>query len=120
VAAVKRSHAPVFWLLFGAGGLLCALLGPALVVVTGIAGPRGWLPGDPFAYARVLRFAQHGGARAFVFAVIALFAWHAMHRLLHSLHDVGIPIGTPSKCACYGGALLITVVAGGGLLAIGS
>jgi fumarate reductase subunit D len=114
---MRRSNAPVFWLLFGAGGLLSALLGPALVFVTGIAAPLGWLPGDPFAYPHLLRFAQHGWARAFVFAVIALFAWHAMHRLLHSLHDVGIPIGTASKCACYGGALLITVVAGWRLMA---
>ena len=26
-----RSHAPIFWLLFGAGGMLSALLGPMLV-----------------------------------------------------------------------------------------
>jgi fumarate reductase subunit D len=117
---VKRSNAPVFWLLFGAGGLLSALLGPALVLVTGIAAPLGWLPGDPFAYARLLGFVQHGWAKAFVFVVIALFAWHAMHRLLHSLHDVGLPLGAASKAACYGGALLVTVAAAGGLLALGS
>jgi len=117
---VKRSNAPVFWLLFGAGGLLSALLGPALVIVTGLAAPLGWLPGDPFAYPRMLRFAQHGLAKAFVFAVIALFAWHAMHRLLHSLHDVGIPLSAASKALCYGGALLITLVAAWGLLAIGT
>jgi fumarate reductase subunit D len=115
---VRRSNAPVFWLLFGAGGLLSALLGPGLVVVTGIAAPLGWLPGDPLAYPHVLRFVQHGLGKAFVFAVIALFAWHAMHRLLHSLHDVGIALGTASKCACYGTALAITLVAGAGLLAI--
>ena len=39
---MKRSNAPVFWLLFGAGGMLCALLGTALVFITGIAVPFGW------------------------------------------------------------------------------
>src|SRR4029079_6144528 len=40
--AMRRSNAPVFWLLFGAGGMLCALLGPVLVFITGLAVPLGW------------------------------------------------------------------------------
>ena len=39
---MRRSNAPVFWLLFGAGGMLSALLGAALVSITGIAAPLGW------------------------------------------------------------------------------
>ena len=39
---MKRSNAPIFWLLFGAGGMLAALLGPVLVAITGIAVPLGW------------------------------------------------------------------------------
>ena len=117
---MKRSNAPIFWLLFGAGGMLSALLGTVLVFITGIAVPLGWPPpGDLLSYPRMLAFAQHVLGKAFLFLVIALFAWHAMHRILHSLHDVGIRIGAMSKLACYGTALLLTVVAGGGLLAIG-
>ena len=33
---MKRSNAPIFWLLFGAGGMLSALLGTALVLITGL------------------------------------------------------------------------------------
>jgi fumarate reductase subunit D len=119
VAAMKRSNAPVFWLLFGAGGMLSAVLGSALVFITGIAAPLGWTPGEPMAYARMLAFARNWVGKGFIFAVIALFAWHAMHRLLHSLHDVGIPLSTASKLACYGTALVVTAVAAWGLLAIG-
>jgi fumarate reductase subunit D len=117
---MKRSNAPIFWLLFGAGGMLSALLGPALVFITGVAAPLGWTPGELLSYSRMFAFARHGLGKAFLFAVIALFAWHAMHRILHSLHDVGIPIGTASKLACYGTALAVTVVAGWSLIAIGT
>ena len=34
---MKRSNAPIFWLLFGAGGMLSALLGSMLIFITGIA-----------------------------------------------------------------------------------
>jgi fumarate reductase subunit D len=116
---MKRSHAPVFWLLFGAGGMLSALLGAALVFVTGIAVPLGWpLPADLLGYPRMLAFAQNGLGKAFVFVVIALFAWHAMHRLYHSLHDVGVHAGTAAKLACYGIALVLTVVSAWSLLAV--
>lgn len=117
---MKRSNAPVFWLLFGAGGMLCALLGTALVFITGIAVPLGWpLPADAMAYPRMLALAQSIPGKAALFLVIALFAWHAAHRIFHSLHDVGIQGGTTAKLACYGGALAITLVTAASLLRLG-
>ncbi|WP_283816224.1 hypothetical protein [Bradyrhizobium iriomotense] len=38
----KRTIAPLFWLMFGAGGMLSALFGPALILITGIMIPHGW------------------------------------------------------------------------------
>ena len=117
---MKRSNAPVFWLLFGAGGMLSALLGTALVFITGIAAPLGWPPATHLlSYARMLAFAQHPAGKGFVFVVIALFAWHAAHRLLHSLHDLGIHKSAAAKLACYGAALGITLIVAAGLLSIG-
>ena len=117
---MKRSNAPVFWLLFGAGGMLSALLGTALVFITGVAVPLGWpLPPDLLAYPRMLVFAQHGVGKAFLFVVIALFAWHAVHRIFHSLHDLGLRTGALAKALCYGGALLITLIAAVSLLRLG-
>jgi fumarate reductase subunit D len=116
----KRSNAPFFWLLFGAGGVLSALLGSALVLITGLATPLGvGLHSDFMAYPRMVAFAQNFIGKGFVFVVIALFAWHAAHRIFHSLHDVGIPHGTPSKVLCYGSALVMTLVAAFSLLRIG-
>ena len=117
---MRRSNAPVFWLLFGAGGMLCALLGPVLVFITGLAVPLGWpLTADAMAYPRMLALAQSVPGKGALFVVIALFAWHAAHRIFHSLHDVGIPNGTGAKLLCYGTALALTLVAAGSLLAIG-
>jgi fumarate reductase subunit D len=120
VGPMKRSNAPIFWLLFGAGGMLSALFGAALVFITGLAVPLGWpLPSDLMAYPRMLAFAQNGLGKAFLFAVIALFAWHAVHRIYHSLHDVGIRNGTLAKLVCYGAAMAVTLVAAWSLLSIG-
>ena len=59
VGIMKRSNAPIFWLLFGAGGMLSALIGAVLVFSTGLAAPLGLLlPADAFSYDRVLGFAQ--------------------------------------------------------------
>ena len=117
---MKRSNAPIFWLLFGAGGMLSALLGTALVVITGLLVPLGWgLPADWMSYPRALAFAQHALGKAVVFVVIALFAWHAVHRIFHSLHDLGLHAGTAAKWLCYGVAALVTVVAASALLSIG-
>jgi fumarate reductase subunit D len=117
---MKRSNAPIFWLLFGAGGMLSALLGTVLVYITGIAAPLGLPPAAGlFVYPRMLAFAQNWVGKAFLFAVIALFAWHAVHRIFHSLHDVGIHTGMAAKLVCYGSALIITLVAAASLLVIG-
>jgi fumarate reductase subunit D len=117
---MKRSNAPIFWLLFGAGGVLSALFGTALVAITGLLVPLGWgLPADWMSYPRTLAFAQHWLGKAFLFAVIMLFAWHAVHRIYKSLHDIGVPPGTAAKLVCYGTAAVITVVAAWALLSIG-
>jgi fumarate reductase subunit D len=55
----------------------------------------------------------------FLFAVIALFLWHGMHRIFHNLHDFGVRTGTGTKLVCYGLAFLGTAVSAYALLALG-
>ena len=117
---MKRSNAPVFWSLFGAGGMLSALIGPMLVFITGIAVPLGiFLPRDTMSYPRMLALAQHWAGKGFLFVVVTLFLWHGVHRIYHTLHDFGIHAKTAVTLVCYGGALLGTIAAGWALLAIG-
>ncbi len=117
---MKRSNAPIFWGLFGAGGMLSALFGPMLVFITGIAVPLGLLlPPDLMNYPSMLAFAQNWAGKSFIFVVVALFIWHAAHRIFHSLHDVGIRTGALAKLLCYGSALVVTLLTLWSLLAIG-
>ena len=116
----KRSNAPIFWGLFGAGGMLSALFGPALVFITGIAVPLGLLlPKGTMAYPKMLAFAQNFIGKGFIFAIISLFLWHAAHRIFHSLHEIGIHAGFGAKLLTYGIALAGTVISATVLLRIG-
>ena len=116
----KRSNAPIFWGLFGAGGMIAALVGPMLVFITGIAVPLGiLLPADTMSYPKMLAFAQNFIGKGFIFAVIALFMWHAVHRIYHSLHEFGIHAGTGAKLLCYGSAFVGTVISAYILLGVG-
>jgi fumarate reductase subunit D len=117
---MKRSHEPVFWSLFGAGGMLSALVAPILILITGILAPVGaWMPAQALEYSRVLGFAQHWLGKLLLLAVISLFLFHAVHRIYHGLHDLGIHAGTGAMVTAYGSALLGTLIAAYLLLAIG-
>ena len=117
---MKRSNAPIFWSLFGAGGVLSALAGPILVFITGIAAPSGLgMPETAMTYQRVLEFARSLGGKAALFAVIAFFLWHAAHRIYHCLHDFGVHPGTGTKILLYGSAFAGSAAAACIVLAIG-
>jgi len=116
---MKRSNEPIFWSLFGAGGMLAALIGPALVFITGIAVPHGLIfAPDTMSYANMHAFAQNWVGKIFLFAVVALFMWHAAHRIAILAHDLGVHAHTATKVVCYGLALLGTLVAAYALLGI--
>jgi len=106
----KRSNAPIYWSLFGAGGMLSALFAPGVVIS---------IMSGRVDYARALAFAQGLAGKAFLFAIASLFLWHAAHRIFHTLHDFGVKPGVGAWLACYGVALAGTVVAGSALLRLG-
>ena len=117
---MKRSNEPIFWSLFGAGGMLSALIAPILIFITGIIAPIGlWLPPNALDYSRVLGFAHHWLGKLIILAGISLFLFHAVHRIYHGLHDIGIHAGIGAMVAAYGSALLGTLIAAYLLLAIG-
>jgi succinate dehydrogenase subunit D len=117
---MKRSNQPFFWVLFGAGGMLSAAIGAMLVFITGVAAPLGsGVPRGLMRYENALAFARAIPGKAFLFAVVSLFLWHAAHRIYHSLHDLGVRTGSLAQLACYGTALAGSLVALLALIVIG-
>lgn len=99
----ERSNEPIFWALFGAGGVISALALPALVLVTGLLGPHGFLGAEALAYERVHAFAGHWSGRLMLLPLVALPLWLAAHRIHHSMHDLGIRLHRGiSAVVCYG------------------
>ena len=105
---MKRSNKPIFWSLFGAGGMLCALLGPALIFVTGIALPLG---GVPLAYERAHAIVLHPAGKLAIVAVIGLFLFHGLHRMYHCVHDFGVHVTPAMKAAFHGVAFIGSLAA---------
>ena len=118
--APKRTIAPVFWLLFGAGGMLSALFGPALIILTGFMLPHGWgLPASFADFSHVLAFVRHPIGKLIALAVIALFFWHGAERLFLTLKDMRVGRPLLLRVMTYGVAALLTLVTIALLLAIG-
>ena len=67
----------------------------------------------------LLGLARHPLGKLAVLAVISLFLFHACHRLLHSLHDLGWHTGTTARVLFYGAAIAATALAGGLLWFVG-
>ncbi len=107
---MKRSNKPIFWSLFGAGGMLSALIGPMLIFVTGIAVPLGFLlPRETMSYDRMRLFVDSGFGKLAVAVVISLFLFHGLHRMYHCLHDVGIHVNATVKAIFHGLAIAGTI-----------
>ncbi len=103
---------PIFWVLFGAGGFVAALLLPGLIFCLAIAGPLGWF--DPYAtdYQRMYGLVSSPVGRLFVLGVVTLVLWHAAHHLRHFLLDLGLSqVRAPIAYVLYGLAAVLTVVA---------
>lgn len=110
-APAKRTIAPVFWLLFGAGGMLAALFGPALILLTGIMAPHGWgVPARFTDYTTMLALARHPIGKLIILAVIALFFWNGAERIFLTLKDMRAGKLLPLRWATYGVAALLSLL----------
>ena len=116
---MKRSNKPIFWSLFGAGGMLSALIGPMLVFLTVVAVPLGLVSKQTMDYPRALAFAQSGIGKLALLVVISLFLFHGMHRLYHVLHDFGVHVGPGRRALFHGVAIAGTLAAAALLVVIG-
>jgi fumarate reductase subunit D len=108
---MARSHKPIVWGLFAAGGTVSAFLVPALAVVLGLAVPLGLLSPADLSFDRVYAIVSHPLARLILFGYIMLCFWHAAHRTRTTAHDLGFHNDNVTMVVCYGSAGLGTILA---------
>ena len=84
----------VWWSLFAAGGMIIALLIPALIAVTGIAIPfveSGAIPGLRFSgYGAIVPLISSWLGRLVLFLALSLPFFHCAHRIVHTSKDLGL------------------------------
>jgi len=108
----KRPIEPFLWLLFSAGGVLAALLMPALLFLFGIAFPLGWV--SPPGHEHLTAVLRHPLTRLVLFPLCMLSLFHWAHRFRYTLYD-GLQIKHLNEAVnlfCYGGAIAGSVAAG--------
>ena len=97
------ANKPLIWLPFAAGGMLAALLLPALILVL-MLGSSGLLGSGALAHARVHDFVAHPLVAIALFSVLALVLWHVAHRLRMTVQDLGVRRHGPRRVlawCCY-------------------
>jgi len=96
---MAKSNKPIVWSLFAAGGTLAAFLAPVLVLLFLLAA-LGRVP-LLLHCSQLHAFAAHWFGKLFLLVVIALFLWHAAHRLRVTLHDFGLRQDTAVAAVVY-------------------
>lgn len=110
---------PLFWMLFGLGGVAAALLLPALFFCLAIAAPLGWISPEAVSFHRMYALASNPLGRLVLALVPSLVFWHAANHLRHFALDLGLgAVDIPLAYALYGLALLGTLASFAGAAAL--
>ena len=105
---MRASNEPFFWSLFSAGGMISAVVVPALVVLTALL-----FMGGTVEFSRLREVFTHPIGRVTLFGVAALTFAHAAHRLRHTLVDLGLkPVAMPVAVVCYAAGVAGAIWAG--------
>jgi fumarate reductase subunit D len=113
-----RSREPILWALFSGGGMIAALVLPALAFLLWIAAPLGWvtLP----SHGALLELVRHPISRLTLLALAGLCFYHWAHRFRYTLYD-GLQLYHLDELIAvmtYGAATVLTVLAGFLLVAV--
>ena len=85
---MRRSNEPFFWALFSAGGMILALILPALIILTGFV-----VPAEEIEFADLENLFDFWLIRLAIFGVVSLAFFHAAHRIRHTIKDIGLHAG---------------------------
>jgi fumarate reductase subunit D len=113
---MAKSHKPVVWFPFAAGGTVIAFFIPVIVVLTFMAA-LGHVPAG-LSYDRMHAFAGSGLGKLIIFGVIALSLWSSAHRLRCTCFDFGLRADTLIATVLYIAAIVGSLLAAMFLLRI--
>ncbi|HCX84933.1 MAG TPA: fumarate reductase subunit D [Micrococcales bacterium] len=105
-----RTNEPLFWGLFGGGGMVSVFLMPVLIVIFAFLVPFGVFGGAEGTYETMHGVLTNWFVALVLFVVLALVLWHAAHRFFHSLHDLKIHPPEIVRVVIYGVALLAPAI----------
>lgn len=108
---MAKSHKPVVWFPFAAGGTVIAFFIPVIVLLTFLAA-LGHVPAG-LSYERMHAFAGSGLGKLIIFGVVALSLWSSAHRLRCTCFDFGLRADTLAATVLY-----IAAIAGSLLSAV--
>ncbi|MEO5374379.1 MAG: fumarate reductase subunit D [Alphaproteobacteria bacterium] len=112
---MAKSHKPIVWGPFAAGGTFSAFFNPVLILITGILVPLGAMS---LSYERAHAFADNWIGKLILFGFIVLPAWHAAHRARITVHDFGLRADILMATVFYATAAVLTVLSAVALLKI--
>ena len=108
---MKKSNEPIWWSLFSAGGMISAMIFPALIIISGILVPLGLINGNPLNFERIHSAVSHPLIKLILFIIISLPLFHWAHRFKFTLVDIGLkPVSLLVSIFCYGGAITGTII----------
>lgn len=107
----KGSSEPFFWALFSSGGMLAALVMPALVLLLWFAVPLGWV--DALSHSELSSKIEQPLVRLALFGFVMLSLFHWAHRFRFTLYD-GLQLSHLYgliAAVTYGSATVVTLLA---------
>lgn len=100
---MAKSHKPVVWFPFAAGGTVIAFCIPVIVVLTFLAA-LGHVPAG-LSYDRMHAFAGSGLGKLIIFGVVSLSLWSSAHRLRCTCYDFGLRADALAATVLYVAAI---------------
>ena len=110
---MKRTHETFWWSLFSGGGVVAAMVMPAMIFLTGLAAPYLGESAEAFSYASMKALLAQPLVKLFILGVVVLPLFHCVHRIRHVMCDIGLGIvKTRLALVFYAGALAGSVLCG--------
>ncbi len=109
---MQKSHEPIWWGLFSAGGVMAAIFLPILIVIIGFAIPFNLIDEAAISYERMKDAVANPVLKLILLAVIALPFFHFAHRFYFTVVHTGLwKQKTVLSFFSYGGAIIGTLIA---------